>query len=120
MGVPSREKTVAGYYCLSSGSILFGTLPPEAARRLPRHPVPTAHLGRLAVDRRHQGKGLGGMLLVDALLRVREVADRIGVHAVTVHALNNRARTFYLAHGFLPLADDPNHLFLPTATIRRL
>jgi GNAT superfamily N-acetyltransferase len=120
VAIPAGARTIVGYYCLSSGSISFETLPLDAARRLPRHPIPTAHLGRLAVDRRHQGRGLGERLLVDALQRVLDAADRIGIHAVTVHALNDRARSFYLSYGFIPLADDPGHLFLPMATIREM
>lgn len=111
---------VAGYYTLSSGSVTFADLPDDLSKRLPKYPVPTAHLGRLAVDRQHQGQGLGGILLVDALKRVCNLADRIGIHAVTVHALNDSAKRFYEAHGFLPLRDDPFHLFLPMATIRKL
>lgn len=115
-----NSTTVAGYYSLSTGSTAFETLPDDLARRLPRYPIPTAHLGRLAVDRRWQGRGLGGILLVDALMRVRDIADQIGIHAVTVHSLNDRARTFYEAHGFISLHDDPHHLFLPMATVRML
>lgn len=116
----AESDAVAGYYTLSSGSVGFQNLPDEASRRLPRYPVPTAHLGRLAVDREFQGKGLGGILLVDALKRVRETADKIGIHAVTVHALNVSARKFYEAYGFQSLRDDDLHLFLPMATIRKL
>jgi GNAT superfamily N-acetyltransferase len=111
---------VVGYYTLSSGSVAFVNMPDEMTKRLPRHPVPTAHLGRLAVDNRFQGKGLGSILLIDALKRVREAADRIGIHAVTVHALSARARQFYEVHGFQSLPDDDLHLFLPMATIRKL
>ncbi len=111
---------IAGYYTLSSGSVMFADLPDELSRRLPKYPVPTAHLGRLAVDCRYQGQGLGGILLVDALNRACSLADRIGIHAVTVHALNTSAKRFYEAHGFLPLRDDSFHLFLPMATIRKL
>lgn len=120
VAVPEGSKVVAGYYALSSGSVAFANLPDELARKLPRYPVPTAHLGRLAVDRQFQGQGLGSMLLVDALKRAAEAADRIGIHAVTVHAIDADARRFYLAHGFLELLDDRLHLFLPMATIRRL
>ncbi|MFW6106855.1 MAG: GNAT family N-acetyltransferase, partial [bacterium] len=116
----AESDAVAGYYTLSSGSVGFQNLPDEASRRLPRYPVPTAHLGRLAVDRKFQAKGLGGILLVDALKRVRDTADKIGIHAVTVHALNASARKFYEAYGFQSLRDDDLHLFLPMATIREL
>jgi ribosomal protein S18 acetylase RimI-like enzyme len=120
VATPEGSDDVAGFYTLSSGSVAFALLPEELANRLPRYPVPAAHLARLAVDRRSQGKGLGGILLVDALKRVRDLADQIGIHAVTVHALNDSAKGFYQAHGFLPLLDDPHHLFLPMATIRKL
>lgn len=120
VALPADSNGVAGYYTLSSGSVGFQDLPDKVAKRLPRYPVPTAHLGRLAVDRGYQGKGLGGILLVDALKRVRETADQIGIHAVTVHALNQRARQFYESHGFQCLLDDDLHLFLPMATIRKL
>ena len=72
------------------------------------------------MDLRSQKQGPGGILLVDALKRVRDVADRIGIHAVTVHALSDRAKSFYEAYDFLALLDDSHHLFLPTATIRKL
>jgi len=120
VALAGESDVVAGYYTLSSGSVGFENLPDEAAKRLPKYPVPTAHLGRLAVDLRFQGQGLGGILLVDALKRVRETADRIGIHAVTVDALHVSARQFYEAHGFQSLRDNELHLFLPMATIRRL
>lgn len=111
---------VDGYYTLSTGSISFEDTPSELTQRLPRYPLPVAHLGRLAVDRRSQGQGLGGFLLVDALKRVRDLAENIGICAVTVHALNDRAAKFYQAHGFIELLDDPHHLLLPMQTIRQL
>lgn len=120
VALPIESEVVAGYYTLSSGSVGFENLPAEATKRLPKYPVPTAHLGRLAVDRTFQGRGLGGLLLIDALKRVRDTADSIGIHAVTVDALNASARRFYEAHGFQSLRDDKLHLFLPMATIRKL
>ena len=120
VALPDDSQAVAGYYTLSSGSVCLETLPDAAVRRLPQYPIPTAHLGRLAVDLRFQGQGLGAILIVDALEQVQDLAERIGIHAVTVDALNDKARSFYRAFGFLALKDDPRHLFLPTATIRRL
>ena len=120
VAVPTDSNRVAGYYTLSSSSVSFHAVPDDLAKRLPRYPIPTALLGRLAVDAQFQGKGLGRLLLVDALKRVRSVADQIGIHAVTVHALNDRARAFYAAFGFISLLDDTRHLFLPMATTREL
>ena len=110
---------VVGYYTISSGSAAFANVPDDLAKHLPKYPVPTALLGRLAVDVRFQGMGLGRILLVDALKRIRGLADQIGIHAVAVHALDEMARSFYIAHGFIPLLDDARHLFLPMATIRQ-
>lgn len=112
--------TVLGFYSLATGSIEFEDLPSQAAAGLPtEYPIPTAHIARLAVDRRAQGQGLGGILLWDALGRILGLAGQIGICAVTVDALHDRARAFYAHHGFEPLRDDPLHLYLLTATARR-
>jgi GNAT superfamily N-acetyltransferase len=108
---------VVGYYTLSSGSISFATLPDEHSQKIPKYPVPTAHIGRLAVDLNHQGQGLGPLLLADALKRSRYVSSQIGIYAVTVDALHEKAKSFYEAFGFIALKDDTLHLFLPLATI---
>ncbi len=114
----SESADIVGYYTLCSGSVSFRSLPDDLARRVPRYPIPTAHIGRLGVDRRHQGKKLGALLLADALKRVGDVADKMGIHAVTVRALHSRAGAFYKAFGFQPFKDDPLALFLPMATVR--
>ncbi len=111
---------VLGYYALSAGSVAFEHLTDAQRKRLPRYPVPVAHLGRLAVHRSAQGRGLGETLLIDALARTVRVADEVGIHAVEVVALNNPARNFYLKYGFTALRDDTHHLYLPLSAVRRL
>ena len=77
-------KNVLGYYTLSSFGINLADLPEETAKKLPRYPlVPATLLGRLAVDKDHQGKGLGEFLLMDALHRSLDQADVIGSAAVS-------------------------------------
>jgi GNAT superfamily N-acetyltransferase len=112
------EARVLGYYTLSSGAVPIENLPEPSARKLPRHPVPTILLGRLAVDREVHGQGLGEALLVDALGRALDFSETLGVHAVEVVAIDERARAFYERYGFLTLIDDPLHLYLPIASIR--
>ena len=66
-------------------------LPPALAKRLPHYPVPAAVLGRLAVDRKHQGRGLGEMLLLDAVRRSIRASATIAIHAIIVDAKNDPA-----------------------------
>jgi GNAT superfamily N-acetyltransferase len=66
------------------------------------NPVPVLVLGRLAVDRAWQGKGLGADLLSDAVLRAIGAAESIGVRAILVHAISDEAKTSYEKHGFAP------------------
>lgn len=82
--------------------------------------IPVVLLGRLAVDRSVQGRGLGSWLLVDVLRRAQYLAEHIGIRAIEVDALDDAARTFYLKFGFIPLLDAPCHLFLPMQAIRKL
>jgi GNAT superfamily N-acetyltransferase len=111
--------TVAGYYTLAAGAIAIANLPPETAKRLPKHPVPVILLGRLAVDQKARGQGLGKALLRDALRRSLELSEQLGLFAVEVLAIDADAREFYTKYGFVPLADNDLHLFLPIRTIEK-
>ena len=114
------EQVVLGYYAISSHTVRYDTLPADQAKGLPHMDVPVALLGRLAVDRSEQGKGLGGFLLIDALRRAEHLAAHVGVRAVEVNAIDEPARTFYARRGFIAFKDDPKHLFLPMSVIRKL
>ena len=114
------DKVVRGYYALSAGAVAFANLPEEQRKRLPRYPVPVAHLGRLAVDQSAQGRGLGSFLLIDALRRIQIAADSIGIHAIEVVAIDDSAKRFYLKYDFVELHDDPNHLYISLKTVRKL
>src|SRR5207249_7210979 len=89
--VAVRENRVAGYYALAAGSVHKHESPERIAKGLANHPVGVVLLARLAVDSNEQGKGLGKALLFDALKRVEEAADIVGVRAVMVHAIDEAA-----------------------------
>jgi GNAT superfamily N-acetyltransferase len=113
------DGAVGGYYTLSATAVKLGELPEKTSRKLPRYPlVPATLLGRLAVDRRHQGKGHGRFLLADALFRA--VRSEIASYAVIVDAKDENARRFYLREGFLAFPDQPMKLFRPMADIAPL
>ena len=104
---------ILGFYTLSALSIDLSSLPEQFSRKLPRYPVPCALIGRLAVDRSAHGRGLGRMLLADAIKRTVVASQTVAMHALIVDAANEDARRFYEKFGFVPLTDDPMRLFLP-------
>ena len=115
------KKNILGYYTLSSFGIRLEELPGEMAKKLPRYPlVPATLLGRLAIDKDHQGKGLGELLLMDALHRSLDQAGVIGSIAVVVEAMDKEAFEFYKNFDFFPFPDSRDRLFLPMKTILRL
>src|SRR5690554_5787401 len=75
-----QPKSMVGYYTLSTLSIELSQLPQALARKLPRHPVPAALIGRLAVNQAAQGDGVGKMLLVDAIKRTLTISDEIAIY----------------------------------------
>lgn len=112
------EKTILGYYTLSSFAIDLAELPEDTARKLPSYPnVPVTLLGRLAVDQRHAGQGYGEFLLMDALHRSLTQSSQIAAVAVVVDAIDDNAVRFYRHFNFTPFTDRPNRLFLPMRTI---
>jgi ribosomal protein S18 acetylase RimI-like enzyme len=106
---------ISAYYTLAASSIPTPDLPQELTRKLPRYPaIPAVRIGRLAVDRRFHGRGLGAALLADAARRTLSVAP--AAFALVVDATNEAAVSFYRHHGFLALTSQPRILFLPMQT----
>lgn len=110
---------IVGYYAQRTYQ-LDGT---ELKRAFPdsrKYPVPAVLIARLAVCRSVQGQKLGGILLAHALRACTRISTDVGVEVVVVHALHDRAREFYLHHGFTEFADHPLHLFIPMKVVRQL
>lgn len=120
VALSGNERRVQAYYSLSAASFDKEGLPPVLAKRLPHYPVPAVLLGRLAVDDRNQGQGLGAHLLIDALCRIERASQTLAVHAIVVDARDDNALAFYERFGFAPFADTERRLFLPMATVRQL
>lgn len=109
---------VVGFYTLAASSVLLSDAPGSVRRNMPS-PVPVILLGRLAVDERSHGAGLGASLLQDAVLRVAAAAEAVGVRAMLVHAIDDAAVASYRHFGFSPSPLDEQTLFLSLATIRK-
>jgi predicted GNAT family N-acyltransferase len=110
------ERRVVGYYTISSSAVAFDVVP----ENLPRHLVPVALVGRLAVDNSARRQRLGERLLVHALRSAQRAARIVAIFAVVVDAQDESAKSFYLRYGFNELMDDHLHLYLPIKVIERL
>ena len=112
---------IIGYYTLSAASIPFDRIPRALTRKLTRYPTHPATLwARLARDVRWRGKGMGELLVVDAIRRAYTQTAHVGSAFIIVDALNDRAAKMYQSLGFTPFHDTPSQLFTPMSTIEQL
>lgn len=111
---------IKGYYTLSNDSVPLAIIPEEIKKKMPASytNLPTTLLGRLAVDTRYHGQGLGELLLIDALQRCYLLSEEIGSMAVIVDPLDDGASAFYEQYGFILL--DIGRMFLPMKTVAGL
>ena len=104
-------KSVVGFYTLSPISILSVELPPSLQKKLPKRPIGATLIGRMGRDLSLRGKGVGEMLLMDALHKAWQASKLVSCWAVVVDAKEG-ARDFYMENEFTPFATQPDRLFL--------
>lgn len=109
---------VVAYYTLAYGSVVRAEMPRKIRQGLP-NPVPVMVLGRLAVDRRHGGKGIGPSLLREAMQRTIEASRIAGLRALIVHAIDDDAVGFYAKYGFQIFPAGTRTMFLPIETLHQ-
>jgi predicted GNAT family N-acyltransferase len=112
---------IKGYYTLSNNSVPLEFIPDHIKKKLPSsyESIPATLLGRLAIDNRFQGQGIGKLILMDALKRSYEISKTIGSFAVVVDPIDQDAEYFYAKYGFIKLPDS-GKMFLPMKTIGQL
>jgi ribosomal protein S18 acetylase RimI-like enzyme len=121
VATPSDDaERLAGFFTLSAGSVLASTMPETLRAKLPRYPVPVALLGRLAVDKAFQGRGLGSILLADACRKVVVASHVLAVAGIVVEAKNIEAAAFYRHFGFVDLQGQARRLLLPSSVFSAL
>jgi GNAT superfamily N-acetyltransferase len=99
-------RQVVGYYALSAGAAAHRDAPGRVKRNMP-NPVPVMVIGRLAIDLKFQGRGIGTALLKDAVLRTVQAAEIAGIRAILVHAISESAKRFYQKLGFMESPTNP-------------
>ncbi len=111
---------VAGYYSLTVGQIDTLEAPERVRKGMGQYPIPVIILARLAVDRDHQGRGLGWSLLQDAILRAVAVSEQAGIRALLTHPIDADAEAFYRRFGFESTPGNERQLILLLKDARRL
>ncbi|GAA5531456.1 GNAT family N-acetyltransferase [Herpetosiphon gulosus] len=107
------DKAICGFYTLSAHQVEIPRFPEDMQRKLPKYThLPALLLGRLARDSSHRGKGLGGLLLGDAIIMFVLTSSIVGAAALVVDAKDENAKKFYAENGFLTFADNPMQLYM--------
>ena len=118
--VLKKDQKVIGFYTISMASIEFNSVPDNQRIGLPKYPIPAVKIGRLAVDEKTKGKGIGKFLLIDAFLRIYEASKMVAAYAIIVDAKDAQSKEFYKYFGFMEHKDSELSLFLPIETIQKL
>jgi GNAT superfamily N-acetyltransferase len=114
----NEENQIVGFYTLVFGSVSIEETTPKVATGLGKYPIPIILLARLAIDKNQKGKGLGKLLMRDALLRAVRASEIAGLRAFLVHAKDESAKAFYEKLGFQPSPYNEFHLYLKMSDIR--
>jgi ribosomal protein S18 acetylase RimI-like enzyme len=117
-----------GFYAINAHAVRYQNLPARFARARPGHgSIPAAFIAMIGRDERFSGSGFGADLLVDALRRIAQAADSLGIAVVLLDVLNcgdpgrtARRQALYESYGFQPLPSNPTRLFLSLNVIREL
>ncbi len=114
----NKENQIIGYYTLVFGLVSIEETTPNISAGLGKYPIPVILLARLAVDKTQKGKGLGKVMMKDAVLRAVQASEIAGPRAFLVPAKDESARSFYKKFGFEPSPHNEFHLFLKISDIR--
>lgn len=116
-----ESNLIKGFYTLSNNSIPLTHIPEHIQNKIPKSyiTIPAILMGRLAIDNRYKGQGLGKLMLIDALKRCYELSKSVGSFAVIVDPLDSDAENFYNKYGFIKLPES-GKMFLSMKTISQL
>lgn len=95
------KSKIVGYYTLSSGGLETSENKMVFSKY---ESLPIVLIGRLAVHSEYQKQGLGGLMLVNIIERVRKLSDsEIGVKGIFIEPKSEEISSFYMKYGFLKL-----------------
>lgn len=115
-----QPETILGFYTMTLSEIAFHKLNLKDQKKLPKAPLPVARLSRLAINKNQQGKGIGRLLLVDAVLKTVKLLTNFAVVALVLDAKDKQVVAYYRKFGFIESQDQPLLLYLPVKTLKEL
>ena len=113
-----ENENIAGYFTLATAQVVFEDIPYEYRDKLPKYPIPSLRIARLAVSKDFQGKGIGKWLLKQALIKIIQVAEITGLYFIIVDAKES-SKSFYEHYGFIKFKDKELSYFLTVETVRK-
>ena len=113
-----EEDEVVGYFTLATAQVVYEDIPDEYRGKLPKYPIPSLRIARLAVAKDLHGKGIGKWLLAQAFIKVVQVAEITGLYFIIVDA-KETSKSFYEHYGFIKFNDKELSYFLAVATVRK-
>src|SRR5829696_6804324 len=114
----TRNGRVIGYFGLSMGSMLRAEAPVKLVRGMPAYPVGMVLLARLAVDQSQQGRGVGAMLLAEALRKAIAAGEAAAARLIVVDAVDEGAAAFYRRYGFERTPEHPLRFYRRMKDVR--
>jgi GNAT superfamily N-acetyltransferase len=114
---PGNPK-VLGFITISVGHVTFEETNPEMFARLPKHPMPILHVGRLATSKKCQGRGIASLLLAHAAKLAVVAPESMGIYALELVGVDPGAYEFYVRRGFLPVKGNTMRLYVPNTTLK--
>jgi len=116
--VATRSGRVIGYFSLTMGWVLRADAPAKLVRGMPSYPVGVVLLARLAVDQSQQRKGVGAMLLAEALRKGIAAGEVAAARLIVVDAVDDSAAAFYQRYGFIRTPENPLRFYRRMKDVR--
>lgn len=115
-----HDGKVVGFYWLIAQSFPLNKVSAEA-EHLFAHlgATPCVYLGMLGTQQDRQGNGIGKTMMLHAMRQTLAIAERLGVYALTLEAINERRARQYERWGFAYCVEGALDMYIALPTIRK-
>lgn len=115
--ITNEVAEIVAYIAISAASVARDRATSKLRRNAP-DPIPMGLIARLAVRSDKKGRNIGPALLREAIFRIVNASEQIGIRGVLVHAMDADAVSFYKRMGFHPSPIDQMTLMISLRDIQ--